>query len=479
MTVPTIRLAELVFQLPDLAQNAAVLAVIPADGDAEWAPAMAWSVARAAATLGRRTLLVDCFVDAPRLHTVVGAANDEGIVDAFEYGASLTRVAQRQAEADLFFVPAGTFASDPSALMANRRWSRLAAGFRHEGALLLLYTPSAALPFIIAETDATLVLAPDGYDFDRDAAGGLVEAEQSGQPVVVVVPGAAAATDPVPRAFAARAAGPAQPADMFADVAEPADMFAAVAKPDRAADDSPPAVVGAPAEGSGSHQAIGPARPQAQGLDAASGPPPRARRAIVYAGALVIAAVLALVAVRPEWVFPTSPQEEAIAPVRTARRTGSLPWMVQTWAWDNLDRAVAEVNTLRARGVPSSVTPVRIGPRTFYRVHAGPVADKNAADWLLDSLRSSRRADPIGSMSVRVPLSFHLDSLAMDPGRASALRDSLHAGGVSTFLLAQADGRVRLYAGAFESRDEAALLDSLLQALGRASRLGVRLGHRP
>jgi len=482
VTLPTIRLAELPFQLPDLAQNAAVLALVPADSGADWAPAMAWSVARTAATLGRRTLLVDCFVDAPRLHTVVGAANDEGIVDAFEYGASLTRIAQRQIEPDLFFVPAGTFATDPSALMANRRWSRLAAGFRHEGALLLLYTSSAALPFIITETDAVLVLAPDGYDCDRDAAGGLVEAAQSGRPVVVVVPGAdrasapaaglglettaEAATGPGPRAAAARSAAPAQPS-------------AAAAEPDRAADVAAPAATGAPAEGSGPRSSTRRTRPPFKGLDAVSGPPPRTRRAVVYFGVLVVAAALALVAVRPEWVFPVPPEEEAVAPVRTARRSGSLGWMVQVSAWDSLARAFAEVDTLRARGVPSIVTPVRIGARVSYRVHAGPLADKSAADWLLDSLRAARRADPVGSIAVQVPLSFHFDSTAMAPGRATALRDSLRTAGVSTFLLAQSDGRVHLYAGAFENRAEAALLDSLLQTLGRTRHLGVRVGHRP
>jgi cell division septation protein DedD len=463
VTLPTVRLAELPFQLPDLAQNAAVIALIPADGGADWAPAMAWTVARAAATLGRRTLLVDCFVDAPRLHTVVGAANDEGIVDAFEYGASLTHIAQRQSEPGLFFVPAGTFASDPSALMANPRWSRLAAGFRHEGALLLLYTSSAALPFIISETDAAVILAPDGYDFDRDAAGGLVEALQSGRPVVVVVPGAAAAPDPGPRAAAAR----------------PAPPPAGVMPPDHVADHTAPAAQGAPEEGSGSRASIKRTRPPFKSLDAVRGPPPRTRRAIIYFGVLVVAAVLALVAVRPEWVLPAPTEEEALAPARTARRTGSLPWMVQVSAWDSLAPAFAEMDTLRAHGVYSIVTPVRIARGIVYRIHAGPLADKSAADWLLDSLRAARRADPVGSIAVQVPLSFHFDSTAMDRRRATALRDSLRAAGIATFVLAQSDGRVHLYAGAFENRDEAALLDSLLHTLGRAGRLGVRVGHRP
>lgn len=469
MTAPTVRLAELPFQLPDLAQNAAVIALVPSDGAADWAAAMAWHVARAAATLGRRTLLVDCFVDAPCLHTVVGAANDEGIVDAFEYGASLTRLAQRQAEPDLFFVPTGTFATDPAALMANRRWSRLAAGFRHEGALLLLYTSSATLPLIITETDAVMILAPDGYDFGRDAVGGLVEAMQSGRPVLVIVPGGAGA----PSAAVAEGLTPTA-GDVFAAVDAPDPGSRAPTAP------APAAPEGMPAPGSVSRPAPRRTRPTFQGLDTVSGPPPRTRRAIVYLGVLVVAAVLALVAVRPEWVLPMPPEEDAVAaPVRSAHRTGSLPWMVQVSTWDSLARALAEVDTLRAHGVPALVTPVRIGQQVAYRVHGGPLANKSAADSLLDSLRAARRADPVGSISVEVPLSFPVDSTALDPRRAAALGDSLRAAGVATFALAQADGRVRLYAGAFESRAEAAFLDSLLQTLGRACRLGVRVGHRP
>jgi hypothetical protein len=252
-----------------------------------------------------------------------------------------------------------------------------------------------------------------------------------------------------------------------------------VAEPDRAIREPAPAAEGGRVEGSGSRPSIRRTRPPFQGLDAMSGPAPRTRRAVVYFGVLVVAAVLALAALRPEWVLPAPPEEDAVVPVRTARRTGSLRWMVQVSEWEAPARALAEMDTLRSHGVPSIVTPVRTARGIFYRIHAGPLANKSAADWLLDSLRAAHRADPIGSIADQVPLSFHFDSTALDPRHATALRDSLRAGGVTTFLLAQWDGRLRLYAGAFESRAEAALLDSLLQTLGRAGHLGVRVGHRP
>jgi len=209
VTDPLVPLARLPGRLPGLIGHAGVIALVPVDASAPWAAASAWEVARQVAGLGRRTLLVDCFVDAPRLHSAVGAPGDDGIVDAFEYGASLNRIAQRQPGTELFFVPAGTFAADPGALLANPRWPRLAAGFRHEGALLLLYVPSAALPSVAEWTDVIVVLAPEGYDAQRDEPGGLVEAEQLGKPLVVVTPG-----EPPPAAASAPGAGaPASAAD--------------------------------------------------------------------------------------------------------------------------------------------------------------------------------------------------------------------------------------------------------------------------
>ena len=78
---------------------------------------------------------MDCFVNAPTLHGAGGESGDEGLVDAFEYGASLNRIVQQQPQADLFFIPAGTYSADAEPLMQHPRWKRLSAGFRHEEAM--------------------------------------------------------------------------------------------------------------------------------------------------------------------------------------------------------------------------------------------------------------------------------------------------------------------------------------------------------
>lgn len=441
MTVRYASLPELPGILPDLVGIASVIALVPTGDAGAHAPDAAWAVARAAAALGRRTLLVDCFVDAPCLHAVVGSTHDDGIVDAFEYGASLNRIAREQPEENLYFIPTGTYAADPVALMANRRWQRLAAGFRHEGALLCLYLPAAALPVIAREAEGAIVFALPGFDAARDAAPEVATLAESGTPVVVVTEAGARAAEG-PGATAEVAAAPE---------AQPARPVLRRARP-------PFAELAAVREGT-----------------------QRTRRAVVYAGVVVLAGVLAVIAVRPDWILPADDTaDERAAPVaaRPAQAPDSLPWVVQVSAWNDLRRAMEAADTLEARGVRALVTPTRLPRRVSFRVQAGPFATQAAADSLVDTLRARGLADPIGSMSVRLPLSLALGS-APSAGSARAQRDSLRAQGVPAFVLRQPGDRFRLLAGAFEDTTAATYLDSLLSTLGRARRLGSRVGLVP
>ena len=427
-------IADLEPSLPGLVGSASVVALVPVEGACEWAPAVAWDVARAAARLGRPTLLVDCFVDAPRLHGVIGAANEEGIVDVFEYGASLSRIAQQQAEPNLHFVPSGTYAADPAALMANRRWRRLAAGFRHEDGLLLLFLPSAALPVIVEEADGVLVLADEGYDFQRDAPESLAAASRSGAPMAIVTarPGEAAPGAAESRAPAGRSAR-RRPLAPFAE------------------------------------------------LESLRARPRRALRVVVYAGAAAVAAALGVTAVKPEWIVPGGEEEDRPAPPAAPRREfpmEPLPFIIQVSAWEDAAAAFGAADALEERGARSLVTPVRLPGRVSWRVQSGPYASRAGADSVLVALRVNGLADRRGSVVRPDSLSFALGrGIALD--RARAQRDSLRALGVPTFLVGQRDGRVRLMAGAFDARDRSTYLDSLLSTVGRARHLGARVGWTP
>jgi hypothetical protein len=322
--------------------------------------------------------------------------------------------------------------------MANRRWQRLAAGFRHEGALLLLFLPASAVPVIAGETDGTIVLAPAGFSLERDAAENLAGIAESAAPVVVV-----RAAAPVP---AGKAEGGA-PAD------RPARPVMRRTRP-----------------------------PFAELESVRQGEKQRTRRAVIYAGVAVVAGVLGVTAVRPEWILSGGDAVEertATAASRPARRLDSLPWIVQVSAWDSLARALEAADTLEARGASAFVTPTSLPRQVSFRVQAGPFPSRAAADSLLASLRERGLADPVGSISVEQPLSLMLGGGALSAGEARLQRDSLRALGIPAFVLGGPGDRFRLLAGAFEGAPAAAFLDSLLSTIGRARRLGPRVGFVP
>jgi hypothetical protein len=61
--------------------------------------------------------------------------------------------------------------------------------------------------------------------------------------------------------------------------------------------------------------------------------------------------------------------------------------------------------------------------------------------------------------------------------RAERLR--LRALGIPAFVLGQADGTYRLYAGAYGASEQAGYLDSLTTSTGSAGQLGPRVGFHP
>jgi hypothetical protein len=50
----------------------------------------------------------------------------------------------------------------------------------------------------------------------------------------------------------------------------------------------------------------------------------------------------------------------------------SLPFAVQVSAWTSLAYALSAGDALEGRGFPPLVSPLRLGPRIWYRVFAGP-----------------------------------------------------------------------------------------------------------
>lgn len=441
--------------IPELLSGRNVVALVPATGYPVWSAMNAWRVARSAAASGRRTVLVDCVVDEPVLHTVAGAANEEGIVDAFLYGASLNHIAQPQPEPNLFFIPAGTFAPDPQLVLTSPRWRRLSAGFRHEDALLLLYVPEERLASVAADLDGMVVLAPQGMDLAAAEAPGVAQAIGRGLPILAVVgvalpPEEASAAD-------------------LAPVVAPAATAPHSASPDAA----------------GARRARPALRRPASAPMSLLIPPPRRVPWALYAVLLVLALGAGGWLYRDELVrlaglapAPAPPAPAFVHRLPPPHPVDSLSFAVQVSAWPSLAQALDALDSLEARGVPAFVTPIRLQRRrSWYRIHAGPMATGAAADSVLGALRAAGRATA-GAVVVDAPLSVELAG-DFTADSATAARARLRAAGLPVFALGQADRRFRLYAGAFENAAQAALAQEIITSTGGTGELVPRVGYVP
>jgi len=506
--------------IPALLAGAALVALVPAGDDLERAAAGAWDFARTAASAGRRIALVDCFVDAPMLHRIVGEQNGDGIVDVFEYGASLSHLARARPEPTLYFIPAGTLSTDPATMMASARWSRLAAGFRHEDAVLLLFVAPEHVGAVSADLDGIVAVAPAGVEAGMAATPEIQEVMDRGIRLLATVSdaGGIETVEPPP------ASGTGRPASTAAAASPITAESVALRRPEPAEAAPPEPWAAAPREaeleeaesGATAPEDAGDAgAPDAEAVPVDCAPPRRsARRPIwrpmhtapatghrlVYGFillALVGAALIARVRFRPHAAptgpaAPAQPQPAEVTPshapptaaapaVRApvpapAPAADSLPFAVQVSAWTRLSQALGEADRLEARHLAAIIAPIEIRRQLWYRVYAGPAPSRAAAESLLRVVRARELAGR-SAVVARVPLSFSLHRYATER-EALAARRRLRTRGVPTFMLHEPRGW-QLLAGAYATPGDAARLDRLLTSTRNAGPLGPRVGIRP
>jgi cell division septation protein DedD len=362
---PLVR-ARLAALMPPLLEGQALVALVPVTGDRRWAVAAAWDVARAA-TLGgaRRVALVDCFLDEPRLHEPAGLAPTDGIVDAFEYGVSLTKAAHEKDH--VFFIGAGSHTERVADLFAHPRWPKLHAGFRSEGALMLLYCSALNLTRLSARPDGVLILAPEGVALAAPDAATLASV---GAPLLGVV----------------------------------RERWSA----------PPPAPITTPRV---SRPLPSPVAPRRAAWAALTGP------LVLALGLAAGWALLARSAERPRET-PTAAARVAVTAAPVVARVDSLPWTVQLAAYGTADKAAAQAARLGADSVPVFVTPIASGRRgaVWYRVLAGAYPTRAAAAAARDRMWAQGRAARGEGDLLRAPWSLAIDW--------AASRDSLQRLGI-------------------------------------------------
>lgn len=119
-----------------------VLAATPFARQDSWASRAAVLMAREWAGEGLRIFLMDLGLEVPSLHEVLGLANEEGVSDAFLFGASIQHIAKPALDNAVFFASAGAPPGDPEEVLGHPRWNDLAGGFSEAEATLLLFLPT-------------------------------------------------------------------------------------------------------------------------------------------------------------------------------------------------------------------------------------------------------------------------------------------------------------------------------------------------
>jgi hypothetical protein len=413
-----------------------ILLIVSADtGDGAVRTAIALADARAAR--GLHTVLADAAVSGPRVHTILGMDNLEGLADVFLFGASLSRVATRPVGHDFDFIPAGAYVPDPAGVMDSSRWTRLGSELEADGSLLMIFVPSGtpglgALSRRIQR--AVLVGAVREQEriagrLDRDCTVlGIVE------PVATAVPDT---VEPVP------AARPVE-----TQITEPLVLR------------NEPSSRAAPAR-------LG----------------------------LLLALALALglggwFLYQEYWAAPAggavAGAEPAPEPMPPPRRGAPIetpiPISVALEAHQDLTSARQRVASLRRAepNVDFYLSPVADRGGVYYRLLAGPVADREAGTALLQRLVDAGHKTAFDTWAVRpTEFAFLLGEYDARPEAGRRVEEMAEAEIPAYIVTVRHDAgepRYRVYGGAFETAVEAAVMREMLENAGVEADLVPRTG---
>jgi hypothetical protein len=381
----------------------------------------------------RPVAIGDLLGDAAPLQALAPTGDPHGLADVFEYGVSMDRVARRAVGfKNLFVLPTGTFVTDQSEIMANRRWSKLAAGFAEEQGLLIL----------VASVNAAHVEAL------------VVQLEGA-----VVVGHSAPARLPVARVLGS-VTGPATPR--------------------RETRTKPRPSIGYVVFTGGS--------PWRSGL---IGGVVLSVIAALFAGWLIYRP-FARSAWAPLWlrgdtmhgiVLPMATADDSATATAihlgllTGRDSQSLaPYALSLITFNTQAGALLELQRNGASLRAGTFTPVLIRETPWYRVVAGAYPDSASAAALLDTLRSKGMSDAAPVVIENLPYALQVERAVPDTGIANRVA-MYQARGLPVYALLQSDGTARLFAGAFKVREESAQLTQIMRAAGVKTTLVFRTGR--
>ena len=436
--------------------------IVVVGGDASAVAEVALGIGRSQSG-HRRVAVGDLLGEAPPLQALVADQDAHGLVDSFLYGVSLNRIAYPVGnDGELFVMPSGTSPIDYEELFVHPRWRRLAAGFRSEGALLVLAAPSDA-PNLTALVDATdgAVLVGDNVPQEltvaqslawvRPRRGPLPPAQRAPAGLSTVPSGLPA---PPRGAEARRLAAGAAGIVLTLFLAATAYWFAR----------RPFARVSTNRQGAAATSQAGTvATGGALATDSAARAD-QARRDSIARDSAAQAANLAVASDSFPVLAPANPTDSATASAYSV-------------VLENTNGLAGAILDLQGRyaNVPAGTYGRALRTR-YIQLASGAYPTRAGADSLLARLRAQRVLAPGFGSVASLPYAFLVQAnvpatdVLPRVKRAAARAQPVYA-------LRQADGSANLYFGAYESPQEAALAVPAVRKAGLTPTLVYRIGR--
>lgn len=434
---------------PELADSSAVLVV---GSDPRAAARVALAIARQQARR-RRVAVVDAVGELAPIEKLLPPDVSHGLVDMLHHGVSLGRVAVPVDRAgNLFVIPSGAAPLHYAELFASDGWSRLASTFRDAGALLLVIAPddSSDVPVVAPLFDGAVVVGD---------ARALIDV-----PVVARARGHDATSTQKSAARTRTCVAPAPRAPFWVAIAATVLAVAALAwwavqssftgVPDTRSVTSAGAVVDSQ-----------PARSETgSGVDSSTS-----------------AGGAAPVTSTADSTAPATAAAPDSAAAYVVDTSATVPYGVALAQYNDVTAALTRVAQESARGIPASTyAPFydRNLRKQVFLVIAGAFHDRDDAASLLRSLRRQRVVAGGQGHVIDAPFAILVRSgLRADQARSQL--DSYRVKGIPAYSLAQPDGTVNIYAGAFRTIADARQMlehlgsdDATLRIVQRAGRPG-------
>jgi SPOR domain len=426
------------------------------------------AAARAALSLGRvqarrrRVAVGDLVGELAPIEELVSAEGTHGLVDSFLYGVSLSKVAHPvDAAGNLFLMPSGATPLDQEAMFRSDRWQRIVDGFGSAGALLLLVAPvdAPSLGELVSVVDGVVLVGAVAAPPGTRVLAQLGSPAATEPPSAVEPPARVEVAEPVAAAPLHGTRGRSRPVWLLSGIAAAAVLAAGAVTwaARRHLPSSPPIATASPrgASADSSTPAAG-ARPETTVA-------PAAAPADTASGS------------------GTTAVSEASSPVivNPADSLASAAYSVSLVAFGAESDARTQLERTSGRLPAETISPVRtLDSALVYRLVAGAFRDRRGADSLLHAMRAQGMLRRRRGRVVRTPIALLVRS-GIAPAQAPSAVAEYRSKGLPVYALAQGDGTVSLYAGAFESVDQTEPLLSVFRASGERPSVAYRTGGVP